>query len=76
MLLVYALAASGDRAAALATFDEFGRRLGEELGVDPSAEALTLRQRVLLSEIRTEFLCSACGDDLTMLRLIGLRSPS
>lgn len=49
-LLVRALAASGDRAAALATFDAFGRRLADELGIDPSAEALQLRQDLLHSE--------------------------
>jgi DNA-binding SARP family transcriptional activator/tetratricopeptide (TPR) repeat protein len=53
MLLVRALAASGDQAAALATFDAFGRRLGEELGVDPSREAFRLRQQVLRGEVRT-----------------------
>ncbi|TNC29408.1 BTAD domain-containing putative transcriptional regulator [Amycolatopsis alkalitolerans] len=52
LLLVRALAAGGDRAAALASFDAFGRRLGDELGIDPSADALRLRQQVLCDEIR------------------------
>ncbi len=53
MLLVQALASSGDQAAALVAFDAFRRRLADELGVDPSAEALRLRQRLLRGEIRT-----------------------
>ncbi|QRP42764.1 BTAD domain-containing putative transcriptional regulator [Amycolatopsis sp. FDAARGOS 1241] len=51
LLLVRALAAGGDRAAALASFDAFGRRLGDELGIDPSAVAMRLRQQVLCDEI-------------------------
>lgn len=58
LLLVRALVANGDRAAALGVFDGFGRDLGEELGVDPSAEALRLRQRVLRDEIRTQSVTS------------------
>ncbi|WP_167487555.1 bacterial transcriptional activator domain-containing protein [Nocardia terpenica] len=53
LLLVRALAAGGDRAAALTAFDAFRARLAEELGVDPSAAALALRQRVLLDEVAT-----------------------
>jgi DNA-binding SARP family transcriptional activator/tetratricopeptide (TPR) repeat protein len=53
LLLVRALAASRDRAAALVTFDGFRRRLGDELGIDPSAEALETRLRVLRDEIPT-----------------------
>ncbi|WAL67862.1 BTAD domain-containing putative transcriptional regulator [Amycolatopsis cynarae] len=52
LLLVRALAAGGDRAAALASFDAFGRRLADELGIDPSADALRLRQQVLCDEVR------------------------
>lgn len=49
LLLVRALAAGGDRAAALATFDAFGRRLADELGIDPSPDARQLRQDILCS---------------------------
>lgn len=52
LLLVRSLAVSGDRAAALAAFDAFGRLLADDLGIDPSMEALRLRQQVLCDEIR------------------------
>lgn len=51
LLLVEALAASGDAAAALSAFDSFRSRLAEELGVDPSPEAADLHVRVLRGEI-------------------------
>jgi DNA-binding SARP family transcriptional activator len=53
LLLVRALAASGDTAAALAAFDAFRRRLAEELGLDPSPEALELQARILRGEVAT-----------------------
>jgi DNA-binding SARP family transcriptional activator len=52
LLTVRALAEAGDRAGALSRFDGFAARLSEELGVEPSAEALQLRQRVLCDQIR------------------------
>lgn len=51
LLLVRALATSGDRAAALATFDAFGQRMADELGIDPSPDARQLRQDVLCSHL-------------------------
>ncbi len=52
LLTVRALAAGDDRAGALLRFDTFGRRLADELGVEPSAEARQLRQQVLCDQIR------------------------
>ncbi|GAA1957272.1 BTAD domain-containing putative transcriptional regulator [Catenulispora subtropica] len=52
LLTVRALAAAGDRAGALSRFDGFAARLSDELGVEPSAEALQLRRRVLCDQIR------------------------
>ena len=46
LLLMRALAASGNQAAALATFDALKLVLAEELAVEPSREALELRQQV------------------------------
>lgn len=50
MLVVQALAASGDQAGALAAFDSFRGRLATEMGLDPSPAAQELRQRVLRGE--------------------------
>jgi DNA-binding SARP family transcriptional activator/tetratricopeptide (TPR) repeat protein len=47
LLLMQALEAAGDGAAALTSYDEFRRALAEELGVDPSAEATAVHQRLL-----------------------------
>lgn len=52
LLAVRALAAGDDRAGALLWFDAFGRRLADELGVQPSAEARQVRQEVLCDQIR------------------------
>ncbi len=49
-LLVRGLAASGDRAAALAAFDAFRERYADELGLDPSPEAEELQRLVLRGE--------------------------
>lgn len=73
LLLVRALAASGDRAAALASFDAFGRRLTAELGIDPSAGALRVRQQVLRDEIPpVPAARSALADDHTTGRPLTL----
>ena len=47
MLAVRALDAGGDQAGALAAFGAFRDRLAREAGLDPSPEALELRQRIL-----------------------------
>lgn len=50
LLLVRALATCGDTAAALAAFVRFRERLADELGLDPSPEALELEGQVLRGE--------------------------
>jgi predicted ATPase/DNA-binding SARP family transcriptional activator len=51
LLLVRALAASGDTAGALAALDRLRHRFIEELGLDLSPEALELETRILRGEI-------------------------
>jgi DNA-binding SARP family transcriptional activator len=50
LALVQALAASGDRAAALAHFDRYRRTIADELGIDPSPAAAELHRLVLRSD--------------------------
>jgi DNA-binding SARP family transcriptional activator/tetratricopeptide (TPR) repeat protein len=50
LLLAEALAAGGDRAAALATLAQLRTRLAEQLGVDPSPQAAQLQLRLLRGE--------------------------
>lgn len=50
LLLMRAQVAVGDRAAALETFETYRGRLADELGVDPSEEALSLHTRILRGE--------------------------
>jgi tetratricopeptide (TPR) repeat protein len=50
LALVRALAAAGDQAGALAAFEDYRRRLAEELGLDPSKEAFDLQARVIRHE--------------------------
>ena len=50
LTLVRALAAAGDRAAALARYDAYRRLLREELGLDPSPVAAELQARLLRAE--------------------------
>jgi DNA-binding SARP family transcriptional activator len=50
LALVRALAASGDRAAALAHFDRYRRTVADELGIDPSPAAAELHRLVLRSD--------------------------
>lgn len=92
LLLVRALAASGDRAAALATFDAFGQRLADELGIDPSPDARQLRQDILCShpvpphdpsidarspiEGRLDGLSDAAREVLTLVTLMGRRTAA
>ncbi len=47
LLLVRALAAAGDGGAALTAYDDFRRALADELGVDPSPEAVALYEGLL-----------------------------
>lgn len=47
LVLVRALAAAGDQVGALSVFDDFRTRLGDELGLEPSAEAFDLQSRVI-----------------------------
>lgn len=51
LALVRALAAAGDQAGALAAFEDFRVRLGEELGLDPSHDAFELQSRVIRHEV-------------------------
>ena len=46
LLLVRALAATGDQAGALAAFDEYRGRLAAEAGLDPTPQARQIRQRM------------------------------
>ncbi len=50
LLLVQALAASGDTAGALRAFDSFRGTLAEEVGLDPSPQAMELQVRILRGE--------------------------
>ncbi len=54
LLLIEALAASGDTAGALAAYDRFRRVLADELGLDPSAGAQGLQARILRGEVHPE----------------------
>ena len=47
LTLVRALAAAGDRAAALRHYDSYRRLLADELGIDPSPEAAAVRAALL-----------------------------
>lgn len=49
-LLMRALAATGRRAEALRTFDDFRRRLADELGIEPSGHLCSLNDRFLVDE--------------------------
>lgn len=51
MLLMRSLYLSGDRAAALRTFEELRRDLAEELGVDPSPEVMQLHAEILRGDL-------------------------
>lgn len=50
LLLVRGQAEAGDHAAAVASFHRWQRHLTEELGLDPSADALELERRLLRGE--------------------------
>ena len=51
LLVVRALASSGDAAGALAAYERMRKRLLEELGLDPSAEAAELQHRILQGDV-------------------------
>lgn len=51
VLFIEALATSGDTARALGVYDDFRRRLADDLGLDPSAEAQELQGRILRGEL-------------------------
>jgi DNA-binding SARP family transcriptional activator len=50
LLLVRALAATGDRAGALASYDEYRDRLTAETGLEPTPQARQVRQRILAGQ--------------------------
>ena len=50
LLLVRALAAAGDQAGALAAFDQYRDRLATETGLEPTAQAREIRQRMLAGQ--------------------------
>jgi DNA-binding SARP family transcriptional activator len=50
LLLARALAAGGDRAAALAAFDEHRDLLANETGLEPTPQARQIRQRILAGQ--------------------------
>ncbi len=52
LLVVRALASSGDAAGALAAYERMRERLLEDLGLDPSAEAAELQHRILEGDVR------------------------
>ncbi|GBC86711.1 Regulatory protein AfsR [bacterium HR12] len=62
MLLMRALYLSGDRAGALRAYEELRRGLAEELGVDPSPEAVQLHVGVLRGDL---------GVDESLRRVVG-----
>ncbi len=62
MLLMRSLCLSGDRAGALRTFEELRRDLAEDLGVEPSPEAVQLHIEVLRGDL---------GVDESLRRIVG-----
>ncbi len=69
LLLVRALAESGDGAAALMAYDDHRRLLADELGVDPSPEAAALHQQLLSSTAAAP--ARRRGRDLGELAFVG-----
>jgi len=83
VLAVRALAATGDQAGALATFDEFRRRLADEAGLDPSPAAQQLRQHILLGHqqghaaaARLAVLPRQPREVLSLLAMLGRPAPA
>lgn len=60
-LLLRAFVSSGDRAAALTEYDQFRRRLAQELGVDPSASLQELHGRILRDELPVAMVTASSG---------------
>lgn len=60
-LLLRALIGSGDRAAALTEYDQFRRRLAQELGVDPSAGLQDLHGQILRDELPAAMVTASPG---------------
>jgi DNA-binding SARP family transcriptional activator len=80
LLLMRALAASGNQAAALATFDALKLVLAEELAVEPSREASELREQVasgrlagVLHHRRPSTPAMAAEQPATQLTFVGRR---
>ncbi|NMO53891.1 AAA family ATPase [Actinoplanes sp. TBRC 11911] len=72
LALVRALAAAGDRAAALAEFDRYRRAIAEELGIDPSPQAAELHRFVLRSDVPDRRnLGRPVEAEFQMLRFVG-----
>lgn len=61
LLLVRALSAGGDQAAALAAYDRLRTTLAEELGVDPSHEAAAVHERLLRGNAEPAVESGACA---------------
>jgi DNA-binding SARP family transcriptional activator len=61
LLLIRALAVSGDQAGALMAFDKFRRQLVEELGIDPSPAADELHVEILQGKFSTSSPSSRFG---------------
>jgi len=73
LTLVRALAAAGDRAAALARYDDYRRLLADELGLDPSFEAAELQAQLLRWEPAAARVDTAAPSQTTFepLRFVG-----
>jgi len=71
-LLMLALYRSGRQAEALRTFETHRRTIGEELGIEPSAELRRLEEQVLLQDPRLERIAGSSDE---VARVGDVRSP-